>query len=534
MSDEERYDLGEDESMCYPAIEGAAFGRKDFLYNTAKLLAAAAAAGPFFMAEKQARAAYMASTSATADPIASGAVAAAKRLGGGKKLTKTNESGLQALDDKNFSGPLWNKLTGVDVGVVEAPFPQLYSKAIAEHIAKSGALDVLEISPVWIPDLADRGVIIPIGQYVRKYKAQKSLSDIHPLYRALATYKGQTWGFYDDGDIWMLYYRKDIFGNASLKRAYQAKFKRALRVPRTWDEFDETAQFITDQMAPKVYGTGMGRALGNPGNQFYFFQQFRANGGQFFDPKSMKAQINSAVGVKTMRQILEQNKASRPGIEKLDFVSGWVEWLNGKTAMMMAWPPTGRISENYAQRDKAFAFLPKSKVVGKVGYSIVPGRNGEHAGAFVKAVAANSKNRELAYLFTQWATSPSVSLQRVQLPYTLRDPYRLSHYASKQFHKAWPAAKEYLKALCEAANHGVLDPIMTGAADYANALDRAMTAIYAGKDVKKGLDDCAREWDSITNRLGTDKQRQSYQNFLKLPGSTGANTVAKKGLSARC
>ena len=60
--------------------------------------------------------------------------------------------------------------------------------------------------------------------------------------------------------------------------------------------------------------------------------------------------------------------------------------------MLYAWPPTGRISENYAQRDKAFAFLPKSKIVGKVGYALMPGGNGEHAGSFVQCVSADSKN----------------------------------------------------------------------------------------------------------------------------------------------
>jgi len=305
-------------------------------------------------------------------------------------------------------------------------------------------------------------------------------------------------------------------------------------VPQSWDEFSVTSQFITDQMAPNVYGTGMGRALGNPGNQFYFFQQFRANGGSFFDPNTMKALINNAAGVKTMNQILAQNKASSPGVEKLSFVDGWGLWLNGKTAMMMAWPPTGRISENYAQRDKAFSFLPKSKIVGKVGYSIVPGRNGEHAGAFLKTVSADSKNKESAYLFAQWATSPSVSLQRVQLPYTLRDPYRLSHYRDPAFGRIWPGAKDYLAKLCEGANYGVLDPIMTGAVDYANALDRSMTAIYAGKSVQSGLNDAAKEWDAITKKLGVDKVKASYQIFLRLPGSTGRNTVQAKGLAAQC
>jgi multiple sugar transport system substrate-binding protein len=234
-----------------------------------------------------------------------------------------------------------------------------------------------------------------------------------------------------------------------------------------------------------------------------------------------------------MTQIMKEVKASAPGIEKLDFISSWGLWLNGKTAMIYAWPPTGRISENYAQRDKAFAFLPKSKVVGKVGYALMPGRNGEHAGSFVQCVSADSKNTEAAFLYALWCTSPSISLQRVMLPYTLRDPYRLSHFRSKAYAKLWPSAKQYLIALNNAANFAVIDMIMTGAADYANALDREMTAIYAGKDVKQGLDDAAKEWDGITNKIGTDNQKKAYAEFLKLPGATSKNTIAALGLSTR-
>ena len=507
----------------------APLDRRDLILNTAKITAAAAAAGPFFMAASQAKAAEKASTSATAgDKIASGAVSAAKKFKG-DTLTVTSEAGLQALDPKNFSGPLWEKLTGVKTEVVEAPFSDLYTKAVAEHIAKSGAFDVMDVSPAWIPDFADRGVIMPIDGMVNKYKAQSTFNDLHPLYRALGRYKNKTWGFFDDGDVWILYYRKDVFANAKLRAAYKAKFKRNLRVPVSWPEFNETAQFITDQMGPKVYGTALGRGLGNPGNQFYFFQQFRSNGGIFFDFRTMKAQINSAAGIKTMNQILDLTSAQPKGVNKLDVVSAWVQWLQGGTAMMYSWPPTGRISENFAQRDKAFSFLPKSKIVGKVGYAVIPGKNGEHAGSFVKCISADSKNQELGYLMAQWQTSPSVSLQRVMLPYTLRDPYRISHYKSAAYRKLWPAAKQYLIGLNDGANNAVIDMVMTGAADYANALDRAMTAMYAGKSVKKGLDDAAKEWDAITAKLGVDSQRVAYAQFLKLPGSTAKNTIARRG-----
>jgi multiple sugar transport system substrate-binding protein len=310
-------------------LSGLRMARRDFLVKSG-LAAAATAAATTWLATEQASAAVEASTagSATTDPIAANAVNLAKQFKGAS-MGRINEAGPQALDDKNFSGPLWEKLTGIKTKLTEAPFAQIRTKIIAESLAKTGALDSVEVSPAWIPDFADQGVIIPIDDRIRKYKAQATVADLHPLYRSLARYKGKTWGFFDDGDVWALYYRKDIFGNAKLKSAYKAQFKQDLRVPRSWDEFNQVAQFITDQLAPTTYGTGMGRALGNPGNQFYFFQQFRANGGRFFNPQTMKSEINNAIAVKTMNQILAQNKASPPGVEKLDFVSGWGLWLQG-------------------------------------------------------------------------------------------------------------------------------------------------------------------------------------------------------------
>ena len=106
----------------------------------------------------------------------------------------------------------------------------------------------------------------------------------------MPTYKGKRWGFFDDGDMFALYYRKDIFDDPKLKAAYQAKFGKPLAVPKTWDDYSQVAQFITDQLAPNVYGAAHFRKFGSPGNQFSFLQQFRANGGKFFDA-DMKAQL---------------------------------------------------------------------------------------------------------------------------------------------------------------------------------------------------------------------------------------------------
>jgi multiple sugar transport system substrate-binding protein len=475
-------------------------------------------------------AAMKASTEGPADGSAFRAVAAAKQYGG-VTINMTYEAGLQALDPRNFSGPVWEQLTGIKSNVVELSNPDQYSKAVAEHIAGSGAYDVLDISPAWTPSLADGGVIAPLDDYIAKYMNAADLDDVHPLYKALPTYKGKIWGFFDDGDMFALYYRKDIFEDAKLKDAYQAKFSKALEPPKTWEDYSQVAQFITDNLAPNVYGAGHFRKAGSPGNQFDFLQQFRANGGVLFGD-DMKAGLSSDAGMKTLNNMLAANAASIPGNNELDAVSLWAAFLQGKVAMIYSWPPTGRMCANYSQSAKAINFIPQSSIAGKVGYAVVPG-NPEHATGYNKALSADSPNAEAAYLFMQWATSPPVSLARVMLPYALRDPYRLSHFKSELYGGLFPSAKEYLVNLNNSANVGLLDIIMPGAQDYFLSLDRLCTSVWAGTDPKAALATAAAEWDQTTERLGVDSQKAFYEEFKKLPGSSADHTVEKLGMAVK-
>ena len=84
----------------------------------AKLTAAAAAAGPFFMAASRLPR-LCTRPRCGGDPIALGAVNAAKKYSGEDDHV-ISEAQPQALDPKNFSGPLWEQLTGVKLNVVEA------------------------------------------------------------------------------------------------------------------------------------------------------------------------------------------------------------------------------------------------------------------------------------------------------------------------------------------------------------------------------------------------------------------------------
>ena len=449
---------------------------------------------------------------AAAGGSAARAVEAAKQYAG-TTLNVTWEAGLQAQDPLLFSGPEWEKLTGIKINVVEVPFPELYSKAVAEHLGGTGAYDVLNYSPAWTGDLADTGVLEPLDAYMDQYMDKADLEDINPVYLPFQSWKGQTYGLFDDGDVFVMYYRKDWFEDEANMAEFNEQFGRDLAPPATWAEWDEVCQFFTEKFsADGSYGCGIQRAEGQA--YLWFMDHFRNNGGKFFDD-DMKAAINSEAGIQTLTEMVNSNKFMPPGIEKWGFVEILSAWLDGKLGMIVTWPPIGRWSEGYGTQTAQLSWVPKTQVAGNVGYAIPPGGHSELAGGFSLGVSADSQNKEAAYLFIQWLSSPEVSNQRVKLPFALRDPYRLSHYEDTLYQNLWPSAPEYLQVLKEGAETGVADLGIPGAREYEEALDRAVTSAYAGTDPQEALDAAAEEWDAITDRIGVDVQKAALDEWIK-------------------
>ena len=139
------------------------------------------------------------------------------------------------------------------------------------------------------------------------------------------------------------------------------------------------------------------------------------------------------------------------------FVANLAAFLQGDPAMTLSWPPYGRWAAGYGTDEAALNWVPKSTIAGKVGYAVTPGGHPELASGFALSVSASSANKDAAYLFIQWLNSRDISIQRVQLPFALRDPFRADHFTSEEYKGRWPEAPQYLAALQEAANTGILD-----------------------------------------------------------------------------
>jgi multiple sugar transport system substrate-binding protein len=449
---------------------------------------------------------------------AKSAVEAAKQYAG-TEVTIVWEAGLQSLDPLNFSGPMWEEATGVKVKVIEVPTAEMFTKILQEHRAGSGAYDALNVIPAWMPDLVRAGALEELDPFVDKYGFRDELQNIAPVYRDnQMTVDGKIYGFPDDGDVFVLYYRTDVLGDPDIQAGFKAKHGYDLPVPpRTWEEFADVGSFITETTGGKPYGATFFRDA--PYAQFMFQERFRNEGGRFFAPDTMNATINSPAGLKVFNGWLAENKWMPAGVETWGFVENLAAFLQGDSAMTISWPPYGRWAAGYGTDDAALAWVPKSQIAGKVGYATPPGGHPQLAAGFALSVSASSRNKELAYLFIQWLNSEEISLQRVQLPYALRDPFRDSHFTSEQYKQLWPEAPQYLAALHEGAVSGLLDLSIIQTDRYEEALRQGISRLWGGENPEQILNDIAAAWDNITGRIGVDAQRAAYAEWAAKPNA---------------
>jgi multiple sugar transport system substrate-binding protein len=217
--------------------------------------------------------------------------------------------------------------------------------------------------------------------------------------------------------------------------------------------------------------------------------------------------------------MVQQNECMAPGIETWGFAENLSALNAGEIAMTISWPPLGRWAQGVNINDEALSWVPPTTVADKIGYSVNPGGHSELASGFLSGVSVNSANKDAAYLYGQWMHSKAQSLDNVMRPVGLRDPYRMSHYASPEYQGLWDTAPEYLETLETAAASGLADFSWIETFRYQDAMSRAVLSAIAGEDPKTALDGLAAEWDSLTDQIGVDRQREAYLAWKDKPSA---------------
>ncbi|HET7615737.1 MAG TPA: extracellular solute-binding protein, partial [Bacillales bacterium] len=175
-------------------------------------------------------------------------------------------------------------------------------------------------------------------------------------------------------------YRKDIIGDDP---------------PKTWDD---VFRLMKKYKGKTKYGFVARGAKGNP-VVTNFAPVLWSTGGRIFDD-DWHVTINDKKGVAALKLYMKLVKASPNGVANYDSSEVGNTMAQGKALMSIVWPAWAHTMETES----------KSKVAGKIGYSLVP-KGTEYApelGNWLLAIPKGSEHKKAAFKFIKWATSKKV------------------------------------------------------------------------------------------------------------------------------
>lgn len=396
---------------------------------------------------------------------------------------------------------------------LEYHFPNRLNDNYEDFIfASKESFDIYVLFPAKIPQYVERGMLVPLDPYTAQ---DSSLKDIIPIYRNMyMKYGDHDYGMVYDGDVHLLFYRKDLF--QQFNEEYRRTYGVNLTPPQTWKEYDRIARFLTRDLnadgTVDIYGTAT--FSGDAKRYVWFAERFLAKGGRFFDD-NMKPTIAGKEGKEALQEwIALQESGATPPNAMYDWIDLNHVFLQGRAAMVIQWSDTSRFS--YDQQKWG------SQVAGKVAWSLVPGEkeNSPRGGVWigrVLSISSNSPHPDKAWEIIRYITSEEISSKAVTSLETVNDPYRTTHLISGG-KGAFPDAesnREFLNTVRLSLKNTNADLMIPGGWEYMQVLDRNIgIALLHKKSPEQALKDTAVEWEKITDRYGRDQQKSYYRNWL--------------------
>jgi multiple sugar transport system substrate-binding protein len=349
----------------------------------------------------------------------------------GKTLTLAVNSGVEG-DALKQAALDYEAQTGVHINIAEFPYTNLFEKELLDLNARTGAYDLIMLDDPWFPRFATQQLMMDLAPLLQSHGAKWPDEDFVPASVALGREPYQFGALYAlpyVGNSQLLFYRKDLFAKHNLKE------------PATWDDVLAAAKTINQQETEgtedggKIYGYVMRAAQGNAAVAD-FMPIFWAFGGEMFDA-SGRPTVNSAEGIAALKFMLELGKYSPPGYASFNADEVGAHLLQGTAAISINWPAW--IS--------SFSDPAKSKVIGKMEFTTMPGaKNPGRAeiGNWLIAIPRDAKNKDAAFDFLLWATSAE-QMKRSAL--RGNPPTRRSLFIDAELVAKFPAYPAQLRSL---------------------------------------------------------------------------------------
>jgi len=284
----------------------------------------------------------------------------------------------------------YSQMKGTKVEIVQAPYDNVFEQAANAGQTKSGTFDIVLMDDPWIPFFAENGHLENLTSYFNAIGVPGPDNDF--LAKSLAVCRNP----YNTGPFVCIPY----VGNAQMFFYDGAKFaEQGLPAgPKTWDDVIKVAKALTGAGGGRYFGYVFRGGQGNP-VVADFMPIFWSYGGNLFNADRTKVTIDTPEGAAAMKTFMALRDVSPKGVESYQADQVGRALAAGTAASSINWPNWVATFEDPSQ----------SKMVGKISYSAIP--SGTHAGSseighWTMGLMSASKNKQEAFSFMVWATSP--------------------------------------------------------------------------------------------------------------------------------
>lgn len=288
---------------------------------------------------------------------------------------------------------MYTKYTGIPVNISVFPYDGVHE--LLTNLSDGTPFDIIRLDATWMSRFAP-DIFEPLSTF------DPDISSIEKefLPGLLRRYGGLSQTIYalpETPSNQMLFYRRDLFEDSSIRRLYHERTHRTLRPPQTFDEFNRIAEYFSrrhNPQSPLSFGSTL--TLGNTGvAATEFLTRYFALSSSLFDEDD-RICLSSPNAVQALTDLVNGAEFARPG-----YNAWWRDtarhFAAGDTAMTILY-------SNYASE----MLNKESKIRGNIGYAMVPGGNPMYGGGSI-GVCRYSRNKTLAYHFIRWLCSETVS-----------------------------------------------------------------------------------------------------------------------------
>ena len=404
----------------------------------------------------------------------------------------------------------WEERTGILIDARIMP-----QRALLEYIKENKDIDIMVARQREYPDLCVGNYIADLSPFVKKYKFVLDDNPVNGYIspKVQTEFDNKVVAIPADGDITVLYLRKDLMDDPAHKEKFKKKYNRELTTPETWNEYQDLVEFFHNYR-DGFYGSCEQR---DPLTGWMFWMPrytCRANPNQYLFDENMHPLIDSFAGVAATESYLATIPFSPPDVLKegndYNYTMPFFKKGNGFSCIItLAGAKVFNLKSSAVKGKFTCVPMPGAIIDNRLVRrpSFIYGNN--------LVIVNTSKQKDLSFLFAMWLSDPDISTRSVLVTSGIADPYRMNHITDK---RVWSI---YTKQVLDTLGQQITSTIpagtgLPGDTEYIQALNKNLLSAAKGElTAKDAMKQTSKEWEAITEKYGREKQIRYWRSFIK-------------------